>query len=117
MARRDAAVAAIRFGLGARPGEIDRRTDDPAGSLLSELDAPDHQDRIFANRPGSEELIARFMRERDRGGDRAVIRLIRKDFRLIYRDEALLRTSAAVSTGTPFAERLVHFWSNHFTVS
>jgi len=27
------------------------------------------------------------------------------------------RTAAAVATDTPFAERLVHFWSNHFAVS
>ena len=31
--------------------------------------------------------------------------------------EASLRTMAAVDSDTPFRERLVHFWSNHFTVS
>ena len=32
-----AAVAANRFGLGARPGEIDRIADDPRGALRSQL--------------------------------------------------------------------------------
>jgi uncharacterized protein (DUF1800 family) len=117
MALEDGAIAAIRFGLGARPGEIESRAVDPRASLLQELQGPDQQETLFARRPGSEKLIARFMRERERGGDRAVIRLIRKDFRQVYSDEARLRTAAAVTSPTPFAERLVHFWSNHFTVS
>lgn len=117
MALEDGAIAAIRFGMGARPGEIDARASGARASLLQELLSPDHQENLFARRPGSEELIARFLRERERGGDRAVIRLIRKDFRQVYGDEARLRTAAAVRSKTPFAERLVHFWSNHFTVS
>lgn len=113
----DGAIAAIRFGMGARPGEIEDRARGAGDSLFRELHAPDHQQNLFRQRPGSEALIARFMRERESGGDRAVMRLIRKDFRHVYRDEARLRTEAAVLTNTPFAERLVHFWSNHFTVS
>lgn len=117
MALEDGAIAAIRFGLGARPGEIRTRSADAQAGLLQELDNPDHSDDLLATRPGSEMLIARFMRERDHDGDRAVVRLIRKDFRQVYKEEARIRTSAAVRTTTPFAERLVHFWSNHFTVS
>lgn len=117
MAVEDGAAAAIRFGLGARPGEIRARSQKPGADLLQELAQPDAQASLFASRPGSADLIARFMRERERGGDRAVMRLIRKDFRQVYRDEARLRTAAAVRTATPFAERMVHFWSNHFTVS
>lgn len=117
MANEDGAIAAIRFGMGAQPGEIEARSSDTAEGLLREIQTPDHQEKLFSRRPGSEDLIARFMREREKGGDRAVMRLIRKDFRLVYGDEARLRTAAAVRTSTPFAERLVHFWSNHFTVS
>ncbi len=34
-----------------------------------------------------------------------------------YASLVAARTAAAVATTTPFAERLVHFWSNHFAVS
>ncbi|RKP49725.1 DUF1800 domain-containing protein [Pararobbsia silviterrae] len=34
-----------------------------------------------------------------------------------YRDAVDARVLSALTTGTPFIERLVHFWSNHFAVS
>lgn len=46
---------------------------------------------------------------------------IRKDIRKLYRDSygllARARIAAALSTPAPFAERLTHFWANHFAVS
>lgn len=34
-----------------------------------------------------------------------------------YRKDAAARVRVAVASPTPFAERLVHFWANHFSVS
>ncbi|MEM7689765.1 MAG: DUF1800 domain-containing protein [Pseudomonadota bacterium] len=34
-----------------------------------------------------------------------------------YRKDAATRVRVTVASSTPFAERLVHFWSNHFSVS
>ncbi|NQX93983.1 MAG: DUF1800 domain-containing protein, partial [Erythrobacter sp.] len=34
-----------------------------------------------------------------------------------YRKDAAMRVRVTVASPTPFAERLVHFWSNHFSVS
>jgi len=34
-----------------------------------------------------------------------------------YRKDAAMRVRVAVASPTPFTERLVHFWSNHFSVS
>ncbi|MEM6584345.1 MAG: DUF1800 domain-containing protein [Pseudomonadota bacterium] len=34
-----------------------------------------------------------------------------------YRKDAAARVRVSVASPTPFAERLVHFWSNHFSVS
>lgn len=34
-----------------------------------------------------------------------------------YRKDAAARVRVAVASRTPFAERLVHFWANHFSVS
>jgi uncharacterized protein (DUF1800 family) len=37
--------------------------------------------------------------------------------RAVFESELALRVEAAVATDQPFVERLVRFWSNHFTVS
>ncbi len=46
---------------------------------------------------------------------------IRKELRRSYRDsyggQVRARIAAAINSETPFAERLVHFWANHFAVS
>lgn len=34
-----------------------------------------------------------------------------------YADAATARLTNAVATSTPFPEKLVHFWSNHFAIS
>jgi uncharacterized protein (DUF1800 family) len=34
-----------------------------------------------------------------------------------YRAQVLARAQSAALTARPFAERLVHFWANHFAVS
>lgn len=48
-------------------------------------------------------------------------KLIRKDINALYRDSygalARARIAAALTTPAPFAERLTHFWANHFAVS
>ena len=35
----------------------------------------------------------------------------------VFREDVARRTRIAVASDTPFVERLVHFWSNHFSVS
>ncbi|MES2338110.1 MAG: DUF1800 family protein [Pseudomonadota bacterium] len=42
---------------------------------------------------------------------------MRRQGREIYTNSVGLRMNAALSTPTPFIERLVHFWANHFAVS
>ncbi|PJK28027.1 DUF1800 domain-containing protein [Minwuia thermotolerans] len=111
------AVAAIRFGYGPRPGEIERRAGDPQGSLLAELAPDSATPEPLTGLPQSAAMLSRFMRARRSGGNPGVIRLFKNDFRMLFLQEAMLRTRAAVLTDTPFRERLVHFWSNHFTVS
>ena len=41
----------------------------------------------------------------------------RRDLRDIYAQSVSARANAALTTTTPFVERLVHFWSNHFAIS
>lgn len=40
-----------------------------------------------------------------------------RDLRQAYVSAVGARTEAALTTSTPFIERLVHFWANHFAVS
>ncbi|CAB3759856.1 DUF1800 domain-containing protein [Paraburkholderia humisilvae] len=42
---------------------------------------------------------------------------LRADIVATYRDAVNARVSSALNTPTPFVERLVHFWANHFAVS
>lgn len=47
----------------------------------------------------------------------AEVREIKREFRDDVLAEAAARYRLAATTNTPFVERLVHFWSNHFAVS
>ena len=105
----DAALAAIRFGLGLTP---EATAGDPTAGLLRQLAAP---------APGPEgagvtEAFTAILQDRedrkdpakDRGPGRA---------RTLFQAEAGALLRHAVTTPTPFHERLVWFWANHFTVS
>jgi uncharacterized protein (DUF1800 family) len=42
---------------------------------------------------------------------------LRVEVRDIYRESVNARVTSALTTQTPFVERLVHFWANHFAIS
>lgn len=98
-------IAAIRFGLGAGPTAA--VPPDPLPGLLGQLRplpaarGPDAQECFAAARaapPGElEAVIARRT--------------------ALIRQEIFAATGRALTTDTPYAERLVRFWTNHFAVS
>jgi uncharacterized protein (DUF1800 family) len=116
-------IAVLRFGLGARPGDIAAAAADPRAWLLSQITgavpnagntplAP--SDQIF-----SELLAAREQRQenkREAPGQPAA-NPVRDASQPHYRAQVLARAQSAALTTRPFAERLVHFWTNHFAVS
>jgi uncharacterized protein (DUF1800 family) len=110
-------VAAARFGLGAAPGELAAASADPAGWLIAQLDAAPAVPDVFDGLPTGTEAMAEFQRVRAKNGDGGAETLIRKGFRERYMREAGARTLAQIRSDLPFRERLVAFWSNHFTVS
>ena len=57
-------------------------------------------------------LLARALR-----GDPGQQKVIRSGFRDTYLAETSARLRVQVDSAQPFRERLVAFWSNHFTVS
>ena len=112
----DAVIAANRFGLGARPGDLAAIADDPQGWLTAQLDGrPPRPDALDVTDP-SAERVRRVLQARQDGSE-SVGRLLRGDMRDAYQADAAARTRAAIASDTPFIERLVQFWSNHFTVS
>ncbi|RHW18039.1 DUF1800 domain-containing protein [Sphingomonas gilva] len=125
------AIARNRFGLGARAGEAAPR--DAKAWLLDQLARFDSRPAPIANAPGRAEAageIAEFYRTRraerrerrmeaadDASPQMEARRAERRDVRDIYAQSVAARANAALATDTPFVERLVHFWSNHFAIS
>jgi uncharacterized protein (DUF1800 family) len=118
-------IAVLRFGLGARPGDL-AAAGDPRAWLLAQIKgavplagnsplAP--SDQIF-----TEVLAAREERREQKRGTTAAADTpganpVRDAYLPHYRAQVLARAQSAALTARPFAERLVHFWANHFAVS
>lgn len=131
MIERDAITALKRFGCGPGPGDAAAIAADPRGWVLGQCDRPQaaliEDDGLKRTKALVRQLISyrkkRRALKRDSAGDddgRVV------DFRKVigrrpaivhYNREAQLRIARAIETDTPFVERLVAFWSNHFCVS
>jgi uncharacterized protein (DUF1800 family) len=136
------AIAANRFGLGARPGELGRIGAHAPDWLIAQLKGappvlPD------AGLPTSQSVLAQTIEirreRRDAGGKKAqrantdrddagedpgaraaAIRNLLKlpqIYRPIYISEATARLRHAATTDRPFVERITQFWTNHFAVS
>ena len=112
---RQAFIAATRFGFGARPGDLDEIASDPRGWLEEQLEASDTPES-FAGLATSQEHYQRFDEAR-RAGTEALVAHLRGPGLEALKSEGALRTLAAVRSETPFRERWVQFWGNHFTVS
>ena len=116
------AIALNRFGLGSRPDEP--APAEPQRWLLSQLDAyeplPRPGSRCRARPRSCETWLAqqRAVRQAPEG-QRSGIReaYLRAGARCLPRRRRRAHRQRARSRSTPFVERLVHFWSNHFAVS
>jgi uncharacterized protein (DUF1800 family) len=141
MLRQDAAIAANRFGLGARPGDSRAIGTDARDWLLAQLGPA--AANATAGRPESARVLAevrelRVAREvaaqarasverRPMGEntptapqpviDERAIREFGEFVRERYLEQTVERHRLAITSDRPFVERLVHFWSNHFAVS
>jgi len=128
------AIAANRFGLGARPGELATIGGAGPDGLRAQLEGPAPQitgdglqssasilAQVYDLRRTIRAARMRRVRGDDEGGASAAaigaFRKLPQLIRPIYLAEAGARLRQAVSTDRPFVERLVHFWSNHFAVS
>jgi len=126
------AIAASRFGFGARPGELDAARADPRGWLLAQLRTPYRAPAELDALASGREILASFLAARaaraaekqaaarEASRDDPVKQLfagIRQQLLPHYQAQAAARTRIALASESSFRERLVHFWSNHFAVS
>jgi uncharacterized protein (DUF1800 family) len=137
MLTKEAAIAANRFGLGARPGDSRALGADAQGWLLAQLDVP--AAARAAGAPESARVLAavRELRVARQIAAQARANLVPpaeqeppspgidaqalREFGAFVREHYVAQTAErhrlAIETERPFVERLVHFWSNHFAVS
>jgi uncharacterized protein (DUF1800 family) len=109
-------IAANRFGLGARPGELKSIGHDPRGWLRAQLRRPHALPKALSALPAAADSLAVFLKARRDGVD-AIKAAFKDRLSARYREEAEARALAHTLSDAPFFERLVAFWSNHFTVS
>ena len=109
-------IAVNRFGLGPAPGEFDRVGADPRGWLRAQTFSAPELPPQFGRLRGSA-AIARDIHRARLEGPETLQRMLRRGFRDDYGRGSIARIQHLVGTRQPFAERMVLFWSNHFTVS
>ncbi len=121
-------IANDRFGLGATPQT--RVPADVRGWLAQQLrdfdPSPDDISRLLATEQlivdvadvrGDVQMARRTGGMQDQQEARESLRSVTRDDRRSLFEAGAARLRIAAESETPFAERLVHFWSNHFAVS
>ncbi|PKP98861.1 MAG: DUF1800 domain-containing protein [Alphaproteobacteria bacterium HGW-Alphaproteobacteria-15] len=131
-----ASIAMNRFGLGARPD--DRPGARPQAWLIDQFARYDPRPPAIAAQPATGIIAAQLadyteeVRVLAQQGRRAAAsgeategedaaqrarQFARQQGREHYTAAVGARAQAAVGSATPFVERMVHFWANHFAVS
>ncbi len=114
----EGALAANRFGLGAKPGEIEEASTDPKAWLRNQLARADDTTR-FADLSPTKDLLAELVKrdEARKAQDNQAVKELMMLGRQTYLREMAARLLVGFETDAPLHERLVRFWSNHFVVS
>ena len=120
----EGAIAAHRFGLGARPGEIEAASSDPKSWLVAQIGTGAEQPVAFDGGafPSGGVLVRQEQamiaaRRAFKAGDTEAQKKQAGGRVKIFADEMAGRFHLGFTTTRPFAEHLVWFWTNHFTVS
>ncbi|MDF3025539.1 MAG: hypothetical protein K0R10_2900 [Alphaproteobacteria bacterium] len=128
----EAFIAANRFGLGAKNDELSTISADPTGWLHAQLNARHAKVAAYDGLPSTLQALEElkgyredkkmFKKARAAGGgevtaDAAKLKSMLKAQGKDYMTDVARRTRVIAQSDAPFFERLVQFWSNHFTVS
>lgn len=116
MASTDGFIAANRFGLGARPGELEEISRDPRAWVASQISSPHGIPALLRGMPPSSDTIKGIHEARIEGQD-TIRAVMRSTYRPLMIRELHARAMTMVQSEQSFRERMVTFWSNHFTVS
>jgi uncharacterized protein (DUF1800 family) len=115
------AIALNRFGLGARHDESPPA--DPQRWLLAQLDTYESLPAAWKSLPRTTALVdtwnamQRAVRQAPEGQRSGIREAYLREGSREYQAGVGARVTSALQTATPFVERLVHFWANHFAVS
>jgi uncharacterized protein (DUF1800 family) len=126
-----AVIAANRFGLGARFGELVKAKSDPRGWLLGQVAGERPVPAAIAALPTSRQIFEqtsqaqdarREARQSQNGSAEAEIaqqiaQNVRQVLAPTYLKQVTARYRVAGTSDESLRERLVHFWTNHFAVS
>jgi uncharacterized protein (DUF1800 family) len=133
--RLSSAIAANRFGLGSRPGELKAIGGEGRDWLRAQLKGAAPQIAEPQLRSSADILAQALDLRREIRDSRkraslaatspdpaaaaqiAALQKVPQLLRPIYLTEATARFRQAVATDRPFVERLTQFWTNHFAVS
>jgi uncharacterized protein (DUF1800 family) len=112
-----AVIATSRFGFAARGKDLATASGDPRGWVLAQLDRPAAP--LAGDLPNSARMVVAELEARQdrKQGDKDGAKVERTEMRETYLAEVAARLNGAIATDTPLRDRLVFFWSNHFTVS
>lgn len=115
----DSFIAINRFGLGAAPREEDLLLGDPRGWIENQINLSPALPNKLSTFGSSSDIIYSLQaarRARKNNKDRSQNNS-NNTFRKDVVREVLAQASLMSQTKAPFMERMVKFWSNHFTVS
>ncbi len=114
-------IAINRFGLGPRPGEADKVEKDPKKWIKEQIQRSPRIPAGLLRYKSSEDIVrlsgtARAEKKQNKTARQKIDKL-KSSLRENAVQETFARTEHMIATDTPFVERMVMFWSNHFTVS
>ena len=107
-----ALTAACRFGFAPKPRELATIGGDPRGWVHEQIAR--RPEALPNDLPPSQRTVAMMLEARK---DKEEKPALKEELKKIYLSELDARMRAAVLGDAPVQERLVQFWSNHFTVS
>lgn len=129
MSQLHGAIAATRFGMGARPGEIKAASSDPRGWLKAQIRADAavipangllSVKDVFKERQDAYAGMALGQQGKDgvaTDAQQAIRQQVQREARDGLQKEIEARSRHAATTADSFAERWLRFWANHFTVA
>jgi uncharacterized protein (DUF1800 family) len=109
-------IALNRFGLGIGPGEPETVGADPKGWVKRQIVREQMVPAALQSFPSAASIV-QDMYEARIESTKKLIEVAGRHYRGIFGPEVVARARHMVKTDKPFAERMVLFWSNHFTVS